>query len=142
MKKVIKWTPALVLVIAICTFTFSSCADKKTEPIAQEEIKNKPDYNMENVIKIVAIITIKKEEDKADVIKALHAVVDGTRTEEGNISYVLHQDIKNPLVYVILEEWKSQEAIDFHNQTPHYKALGEAIAGKVDLAVNVIKSVY
>ncbi|WP_369412525.1 putative quinol monooxygenase [Mesonia aestuariivivens] len=39
------------------------------------------------------------------------------------MSYVLHQDVNNPLKIIILEEWKSQKAIDFHNQTEHFQLL-------------------
>ena len=95
-----------------------------------------------NELKIIAVITA-KEDHKADILKALHTVVDGTRKEEGNISYDLHQDTKNPLKYTIIEGWKSQEAIDLHNQTAHFLAFVKAIEGKIDgLEIDVIKQVY
>ena len=94
-----------------------------------------------NALKIVATVTIKNAADKAAVEQALFAVVDGTRTEEGSISYELHQDLSNPLVYVFVEVWKSQEAIDIHNASEHFKAFVAAVDGKVDLAVNTVKKV-
>ena len=96
----------------------------------------------ENALMIMAALTIKNEADKAYVENALHQVVDGTNTEEGNISYILHQDINNPMRYVIFEVWKSQEAIDFHNQTPHFKAFQEAIRDKVEFFVITMKKAY
>jgi Uncharacterized conserved protein len=55
----------------------------------------------------------------------------------------LHQDVKNPLKYTILEGWKSQAAIDEHNNTDHFKAFVKAIEGKVEsLSVDIIKKVY
>ena len=92
-------------------------------------------------LKIVASLTIQDEKHTADIEKALHAVVEATRQEEGNISYELHQDIANPLNYIFIEVWKSQEAIDAHNQSAHFHEFVSAVDGKVSLAVNVMKKV-
>ncbi|WP_215731642.1 putative quinol monooxygenase [Bizionia saleffrena] len=73
-------------------------------------------------LKIIATIIVKPE-FKEDVLNMLQTVTDATRKEEGNISYILHQDINNSSKIIILEEWKSQEAIDFHNQTEHFVIL-------------------
>ena len=93
-------------------------------------------------LKIIASLTIENEKDTADIVKALHTVVDATRKEEGNISYELHQDVANPKTYVFIEVWKSQEAIDSHNNSAHFHEFVKAVDGKVALAVNVIKKVY
>ena len=93
-------------------------------------------------LKIIASLTIENEKDTADIVKALHTVVDATRKEEGSISYELHQDVANPKTYVFIEEWKSQEAIDAHNSSAHFHEFVKAVDGKVALTVNVIKKVY
>ena len=93
-------------------------------------------------LKIIASLTIREEKDADNIIKALHAVVDATRKEEGNISYELHQDNANPRTYVFVEVWKSQTAIDAHNQSAHFADFVKAVEGKVSLSVNVIKKVY
>lgn len=96
---------------------------------------------MEKLIIVAAIAA--KETCKEDVSKALHAVTDATRTEEGNVSYTLHQDVQNPLKYTIIEEWKSQNAIDMHNDSAHFQAFKNAIDGKVDeLTISVLKKIY
>lgn len=133
--------------LASVLFLGSCNGNKQETPVLEDinvvEVKEvKTDEDMENVLKIIATVTIKKEEYKDDVVKALHEVVDGTHTEEGNISYELHQDVNNPLVYVFIEVWKSQAAIDSHNQSAHFLAFKEAIKGKVDLEANVIKKIY
>jgi quinol monooxygenase YgiN len=54
----------------------------------------------------------------------------------------LHQDINNPLKYIILEVWKSQEAIDEHNESVHFKSFVSLINGKIDgLTVDVVKRI-
>ncbi|MFI3327936.1 MAG: putative quinol monooxygenase [Rikenellaceae bacterium] len=93
-------------------------------------------------LKIIATI-VAKEEFASDVRTSLNAVVDGTRTEEGNVSYVLHQDVKNPLKYVIIEVWKSLDAIDAHNATAHFNEFVKSIDGKMEsLDVSIIKEIY
>ena len=92
-------------------------------------------------LKIIASLTIREEKDTAEIVNALQAIVEATRQEEGNISYELHQDVANPQTYVFLEVWKSQEAIDIHNNSSHFQAFAKAVHGKVALTVNVIKKV-
>ncbi|MDR2038343.1 MAG: antibiotic biosynthesis monooxygenase [Bacteroidales bacterium] len=93
-------------------------------------------------LKIVAVIKVKKAY-KNELMQVFKTVVNETRKEEGNISYDLYEDIRNPLSYTILETWKSQEAIDFHNGSAHFKTFVKDIEGKVDsLTVDVLKKVY
>jgi quinol monooxygenase YgiN len=93
-------------------------------------------------LKIVATIVI-KEEFQDFLPEELKKIVEGTRTEAGNISYVLHQDINNPLKYIILEEWKSSEAIREHNKTKHYIEFKKAIEGKIEsLQVNIVRELF
>lgn len=93
-------------------------------------------------LKIVATI-VAKSEFVEDVLAALHTVTDATRKEEGNISYALHKDVSNNLKFIILEEWKSQAAIDFHNQTAHFLTLKKDLDGKIEsLVADVIQEIY
>ena len=93
-------------------------------------------------LKIIAAIVVKAAYQK-EMEEILRTIVDETRKEAGNISYDRHQDCQNPLKYTILETWKSQAAIDLHNESAHFKAFVKAIEGKTDsLAVDIIKQVY
>ncbi|MFI3299044.1 MAG: putative quinol monooxygenase [Rikenellaceae bacterium] len=93
-------------------------------------------------LKIVATIVAKQECNEA-VYAALKRVVDGTRTESGNISYELHRDISNSFRYVILEHWSSQQAIELHNQSPHFLAFVKEIEGIVEsLDVVTVEMIY
>lgn len=90
---------------------------------------------------IVAHVVVKPE-FKDEVLKATRAVVDGTRTEAGNASYVLYEHTDNPLKFTLIEVWKSQAAIDTHNNTNHFKAFVKAIDGKADLEVYTMKKKF
>ena len=63
--------------------------------------------------------------------KALMACVVPTRAEEGNVNYDLHRGQDDPAVFVIYEGWKSQDALEAHFQTPHFKTLIAAAEGLV-----------
>ncbi|WP_085535128.1 putative quinol monooxygenase [Massilibacteroides vaginae] len=64
------------------------------------------------------------------------AVVAGSRAEEGCVYYELGKS-NTPLTYAFIEVWKSQDAINTHNETAHFKTFVEAINGKADLSVCV-----
>ncbi len=93
-------------------------------------------------LRIVATI-IAKEECNKDVYASLEKVVDATRTESGNISYILHRNVEKPLVYVMLEHWSSQEAIDSHNASAHFQTFVAEIDGKVEsVEISVVEPIY
>jgi quinol monooxygenase YgiN len=87
---------------------------------------------------IIANVTAKAEY-KDELMKALEKVVEGTRKEAGNISYDLYVDTSDPLKFTIVEIWKSQDAINIHNETSHFKEFVKAIDGKVALDVKTLK---
>lgn len=92
-------------------------------------------------LKIVAILVIKPEYKK-EMEEALQAVANGSRGEEGNVSYDVHQNVSQPDKYIILEEWKSEEAIQIHREMAHYKAFKASVEGKVEsLSTDIIRQV-
>lgn len=93
-------------------------------------------------LKIVATLIIKNGYNR-EFEEILHFIADESRKESGNISYEIHQDIKNPLKFIILETWKSQEAINEHNLTLHFKKFTDSIKNKIDmLQIDIIKKIY
>ncbi len=93
-------------------------------------------------LKIIATV-VAKTESKEEILQSLKKVTDATRTEEGNISYTLHADVNNPLKFTIFEVWKSQAAIDIHNETPHFLAFKDSLDGKIEsLTIDVISEIY
>lgn len=60
-------------------------------------------------------------EGKAEEFKSLtKSLIAESRKEEGCISYSLFEDIKDGNILTFIEEWKSEEAIQIHNNTPHF----------------------
>lgn len=80
---------------------------------------------------------------EAAVRQAATACIASTRTEAGNRMYVLHQDSKDAALFVFIEHWDRQQALDQHMQTPHFKTLTQALEGKLaqPMTVHVLKPV-
>lgn len=67
-------------------------------------------------------------EGKADEFKALaKPLIAASRKEEGCISYSLFEDIHDKNILTFIEEWKSEEAIQIHNNSPHFTSIVPAL---------------
>lgn len=47
------------------------------------------------------------------------SLIEPTRAESGCLNYDFHRDLEDPTVFYFYENWKSQEDLDKHFQTPH-----------------------
>jgi quinol monooxygenase YgiN len=68
---------------------------------------------------IHAHLTVKPEHVDEFVAKS-KALVAGSQAEAGNISYDFYRHTQKTNAFVVVEEWKDLEAIEFHNNTPHF----------------------
>lgn len=64
-----------------------------------------------------------KAECMEQALEWMRELVAATRREEGCISYEVHQDIKQPTILTMLEEWQSEAALAEHMKTPHFTRL-------------------
>lgn len=75
-------------------------------------------------VTVTARIKVKKGME--EILKQeLQPIVDLTRSEEGCINYDLHQAADDQSLFMLHENWVSQEILDQHLELPHIKALGE-----------------
>lgn len=51
----------------------------------------------------------------------LRRLIAPTRSEPGCVTYALHRDPQNPAKFMFYEEFRSQEAVQEHNRTPHFQ---------------------
>ncbi|MBN8216947.1 MAG: antibiotic biosynthesis monooxygenase [Spirochaetes bacterium] len=56
-------------------------------------------------------------------LKEAAPLIEATRKEDGCLSYVLHQDLKSPDSFAVIEQWRDEAALDAHFQTAHVKAI-------------------
>jgi quinol monooxygenase YgiN len=47
-----------------------------------------------------------------------------TRAEDGCMNYDLHQSLEDPSLFLLHENWASQEILNLHMQQPYIRALG------------------
>jgi quinol monooxygenase YgiN len=74
------------------------------------------------MIKIVAKMPV-KESEVATFKAAAQELVEKSAAEAGNVSYSLNVSTTDPCLFAIIECWKDQAAIDFHNQTAHFTTI-------------------
>jgi quinol monooxygenase YgiN len=63
---------------------------------------------------------------EAEAEEVLREVVRETHGEEGCMLYALHRGLDDPGRFVVLERWRSREALDAHFQQPYMTKLAAA----------------
>lgn len=71
------------------------------------------------MIKVVAKNCIQEGKLK-EILELYKELVEKTIVEPGCIKYELYQDINDPGVLTMIEEWESLEALDAHEKTEHF----------------------
>ncbi len=81
---------------------------------------------------IIHAKAVVKEGAQQKFAQAAANCVTETNKEAGCVSYRLVNDCADSRVFIFVEQWETQAALDAHMQTPHFKALGPAIADLLD----------
>jgi quinol monooxygenase YgiN len=84
-----------------------------------------------SAVRVLAFFRAKRGKG-AELEKVLLALVRPTRSEEGNISYVLHRQIGDPDFLLFDEIWTDRTALDEHVKKPYITSLHDKIAHLVD----------
>lgn len=71
------------------------------------------------MIKVVAK-NFAKEDKIKEVTELCKELVEETRKEEGCIKYEVFQDVNEPNVLTMIEEWDSVEALNKHMKSEHF----------------------
>jgi quinol monooxygenase YgiN len=86
---------------------------------------------------IVVVAEMQATAGNADALRAvLMAAVAPSNAEAGCIQYRLHEDRESPGKFLFYEIWQDKAALDFHCETPHFKALvaqSAALAGPLEI---------
>lgn len=90
------------------------------------------------MIKIVAKHTIKQDKIN-DFIAAFKPLIkDTTQTHRGCIHYELFQDMDNPSILTVIEEWENQASLNEHMETELFRktleSMKEYLDGPVELS--------
>lgn len=71
------------------------------------------------MIKVVAR-NYAKEDKLSEILEMYKELVDITRKEDGCIKYELYQDIENPCIIAMIEEWETKSALEAHLKSEHF----------------------
>jgi quinol monooxygenase YgiN len=80
------------------------------------QMKN-TETNKNSRIHVLAFLEA-KEGKRQELINILIPIVEPSRKEEGNISYILNSSIENPNKILFDEVWSSKNTFDKHYQNP------------------------
>jgi len=78
---------------------------------------------------VVCVTVHVKEGDEQRFIEATAANHRGTRQEPGNVRFDLLQAVDDPRRFFLYEVYRSPDDFKAHQQTEHYLAWREAVAG-------------
>lgn len=59
---------------------------------------------------------------EAEFLEAAKELIEASRAEAGNVSYKLLKDTDQDDTYLMVEQWKDQEAVVAHNASTHFQA--------------------
>lgn len=76
----------------------------------------------------VMFVHIQIKKDKIEDFKKIFQInIDGTRQEKGNIRFDLLQDATDPQKFLVYEVYESEQALEEHRKTEHYKKTVELL---------------
>lgn len=89
---------------------------------------------------VTVIARLKAKPGLEETVKnEILSLVEPTRAEAGCINYDLHRTPDDPSVFVLYENWVSQQALDEHLATPYLEALKakaeEILAEPMDISL-------
>jgi quinol monooxygenase YgiN len=74
-------------------------------------------------IKLIALLHSNTDAEDTFELE-LKRLVEASVKEEGCLQYELYQYENERCCYVIIEEWRDEAALKYHQETPHYKNFG------------------
>ncbi|MFL4556077.1 putative quinol monooxygenase [Yersinia kristensenii] len=92
-------------------------------------------------VRVIASL-VAKPEFVAEVKAAVHQVIDPSREEKGNLQYDLHAESGQEGSFVFFERWASDDALEKHNKTEHFKEFVKGVEGKLEsLEIKKVKQI-
>lgn len=85
-------------------------------------IKIKVNNNFKGCVCMLTVVakSIVKKDKIEEFKKYADKIIEETRKEEGNISYNLYEDSKEPNIITFIEFWRSEEDLQKHFNSKHF----------------------
>lgn len=88
------------------------------------------------MILIVAKFIVQQGQEPT-FLKLVNELGEASRAENGNIEYTLHKKTDDPSTFCLIEKWKDQAAIDFHNSSSHFTTIVPIIGELAEVVIDV-----
>lgn len=92
------------------------------------------------MISIVAKFTV-HEGEESNFFRLISPLIKDSQAEEGCIEYALQKHTEKPLSYCLIEKWKDADAVEFHNNTPHFTTIVPELVKIARVEVDVYNAV-
>ena len=89
------------------------------------------------MIKVVAKQYVKEGKLQEFLPVARRLVEETNKNDPGCLSYAMYEDVENPLIVTVIEEWESQELLDRHMKSAHFLELVPIIGSLCDKPAEV-----
>ncbi len=89
------------------------------------------------MIKIVAKHTVKQEKVASYIVLAKKLVEQTRKSDAGCLYYDLFQDLKDPKILTIMEEWENKDSLDKHMASRHFKEIGPLLGELCEKPVEI-----
>ncbi len=63
------------------------------------------------------------ESSNGEIVRVLRSLIEPTRVETGCVSCGLYRDLHDSSIIFWLEEWNTQDDLERHIRSPHYKKI-------------------
>ena len=80
---------------------------------------------------------IKAKQNAAEkVCEELLKLIAPTCREKGCVDYIIHQDLEDPSIIMLYENWENSEDLNVHMNTKHFKDCFAEIEGLYEIEVH------
>ena len=66
------------------------------------------------------IIFLAKRDCIEELKALLKSTIEASKKEQGCLMYEVFQTKNNPVEFIVIDSWESEEALNKHYETPHY----------------------
>ncbi len=67
------------------------------------------------------------EENRDEYLELMRKLVESSSQEPGNTLYHHYEDVKERNTFVVVENYKDEEAVQEHNHSDHFRAFSENV---------------
>lgn len=93
-------------------------------------------------MKVINVALTVKPGQQAGYEAFIDKLVTGSRAEAGNISYDHFKKLGSENDYEIIEHWQDEDAVAFHNETPHFQAFLSGVGDYLSADPVIIRMDY